>query len=171
MQMAAVGRAVCVVGWWCCCKTRILVWPGLVCCVQLDASYGDIAGVRVFAGLVGKPSSSSGLAVWLSSGSGSSFNTTGVLCAAGLRIVPEAFATVVCPPLSNARYVTVVRTDPSTADTLVVHELQVTRTSESLGSSKQGHPCQRRSSEMKLVFLWHEVSPRRRTLASILACS
>lgn len=103
---------------------------GSCCCVQFDAAYNDIAGVRVFAGIASKPTSSTGLAVWLSSGSGSSFNTTGVRCVTGLSIISEAFGAAACPALNGTRYVTVTRTDPATAEILVVHELQVTRASE-----------------------------------------
>lgn len=98
--------------------------------MQLDGRYDTVSYIRLYAGMTNKTTSSSSLSVWLSPTP--AFNVSGTLCATGLSIPAQGSGAVICPPASGTEYVTVVRSVLNRSESLVVYELQVFTTSESL---------------------------------------
>lgn len=99
--------------------------------VQLTGGpYNDVSYMRVAAGQAAGYSSGGFLTVWVSPTS--NFTATGTRCVSGIGIIAGVEATVTCPPANATAFVTIERRDPLTADVLVVHELRVYRSSESV---------------------------------------
>lgn len=84
--------------------------------------------IRIYAGLASGTSNSGFLTAWLSTGA--NYTTTGTQCAGMIGIMAGVDAIVTCPSVTGAQYATIERRDTLTADPLVVHELQIFRTSE-----------------------------------------
>lgn len=98
--------------------------------VQLEGGsvFSDIATIQIWAGITGTVASSRCLTVWLSSGT--NFTATGTACVRCMNITAgsSASSVVTCPQVSGVGYVTIQRVDTAAAS-LVVHELQIFRSS------------------------------------------
>ena len=97
--------------------------------VQLDAAYSDIDYMRVWGGLTTGVQQSAFITVYLSPGPNA---TAGAACISGLSLLPGFEYAITCTHIDapNTAYVTISKSDASSSQPLVIHELYIYRSSE-----------------------------------------